>query len=172
MAQRITVQGMVAHYKKLEDYMTPRGFGDEAEKQNLIRTQSFVEGTLSPMNTGMVVTSNKALTQNGRIWNAHTLVFEGKKKRDPLELVVNYTTASNAEVALGLTLGEALPKAKLSRTVKVIFHPEAESEKLFSKWVVQATKQGEGLSLAYDGIDWEYLQEQATQYILDLQVRE
>jgi len=145
--------------------MSPRGFTNEAEIKRLTMTTAFIDGTLAPVNTGMQVDSQTVLKQAGYIWKDYKMEFEGKG--NPVELKVNYLQASNAEVAVALSIAEALPSMKLSRDCTITFSPEGQPSQL-TEWVNQAQTRGKSHPLYEDEIDWDYLVIQIRDFIKSL----
>lgn len=159
MSQAVTQKGMISYYKKLDDFMSPRGLSSESERKNLIRTTSFIEGTLAPVNTGMVVRSEKVLTRDGRIWKSYSVEFDGVDTSKVQTISINYCEDDNVELLMGLVLGEALPRVQLKNPVKLIFTPECGGD-VFKEITAQAKLRGAGLSLNYGGVDWEFVEEE------------
>jgi len=158
-SQVVTEKSMISYYDKLEDFMTPRGFGTEQEIEHLVRVVSFIEGSLSHMNTGMNIESEKSLTKSGRIWKEFIQKHKGGS-RESNTIAVNYVTASNPELVLALSLGEALPNLVLESGQKITFSPQGETSQELVEWAQQASLRGKGQALSYDGIDWSYLVEE------------
>ena len=164
MTKAVTEKGMISHFQKLNDFMSPRGFTTESEITNLVRTAAFIEGSLSPMNTGMAVKSEKALTKAGRIWKEYQIEFEGQEKKNPERLFINYVNASNAEIAVAVSLGEALPNIKLDRSIVLEFTPEGEGSSFYD-WVSTAKDRANDNVLMVGGIDWAFLVENVEEFI-------
>lgn len=169
MTRRVTEKGVIAHFNKLSEFMYPRGFSNDEEITHLLRTTAFIEGSLSPMNTGMVVRSEKALTKVERIWKKYELVFEGVGKKPPERISVNYVKASDAEIALALSLGEALPNTKLSQSLILEFSPKGESG-AFEEWLLEAKEKAKENVLMVGGYDWEFLVEKLEEFIASREV--
>lgn len=167
ISQPITAKGLLNHYKKLGQYMTPRGFKTEQEVVNLTRTTAYIEGTLSFMNTGMNVVSEKGETEAGRIWKTYTFHIKGKKKEQEQVLSYNYRTSNNEELACVLALAEALPNMELSKGVILKFTPnEMNTEApLITDAIQEARKKGAENALCYDGIDWDDLSKSLQSYL-------
>jgi len=163
MTREISIEVIAGHHDKLRDFMSPRGFSDEAELLGLTRTAAFIEGSISTINTGMAVDTKPGLTQAGKIWNSSTITFE--KGPQPTLLDVNYVEASNAEIAVALMLTEALPQRELRTPFQVKFSPTGDTSDYLSKWMEEAQKRAENQPLYVDGIDWEYLCGQIKEYI-------
>ncbi len=164
MTRRATEKGMISHFNKLNEFMSPRSFKNDAEVTHLLRTTAFIEGSLSPMNTGMVVRSEKALTKIGRIWKKYEIVFDGVRKKAPERISVNYVNASDAEIALAVSLGEALPNVKLERNLVLEFSPLGQSN-AFTEWLEEAKVSAKDNVLMVGGYDWELLVEKVEAFI-------
>ncbi len=167
MGQRVSEKAMMAHYTKLKDFMTPREFASPVGQQNLVRVSAFIEGSLSPMNTGKIVESENALTTHGRIWKQYSIVYEGKSKKDSVNYTFNYQSGDNVELAVALMIAEVLPDKELENTVTLTFAPEG-GENEITQWAKEAKLRGEGMSLSYDGVDWVYLNDQVVSLVEQL----
>ena len=143
---------LVGYYTKLNDFMSPRGF-TESELTNLIRTTSFIEGSLSGVNTGMIIDKELALKKNGRLWSSFSIDYEGdSSKEEDIEVInINYVNGSNKEIALGLAIGETLPGLNLSKSLQICFSPIGPPS-ILSDW-------GE------PPLDWNDLTRQAESFI-------
>lgn len=169
MSQPLTPKGMVGHYKKLTEYLSPRGFRGKEPQLRLQQTESFIGGTLGYMNTGMNVLSENALTREGRIWKSYKLKFKGAGVKSDLHFQVNYVTASNEELAVAMALAEALPNQTLLTGVELIFLPDGETTLVPEEWGREARSRGAGNALCYDGVDWDYLTLRAKAFLKALQ---
>lgn len=168
MSQKVSEKGMIQHFIRLKDFMTPRGFDSEIEITNLIRTGAFISGGLSHMNIGMVMETEKSLTKSGRIWKDYKILYKGESKVTK-EIRVNYVTASNAELATALMLGEALPQVQLSENIKLVFSPVGEGSEVIS-WVESAQEGVSDNPLMVGGVDWRLLESRVEQFISDHKV--
>ncbi len=164
-SQQVTTQGIVANYTKLRDFMSPRGFENPQQLQKLVMTTSFIDGSVSPINTGMSVSSEIVRKEAGRVWKNYVLEFKGKGEEKQLK--VNYLESSNAELAVALAIAEALPNQELNSRFEIEFSPVGESS-VIADWVKEATLRGVKQPLYEDGIDWTYLKEQIRDYIESL----
>lgn len=162
LTQRITGKGILDHYKKLEDYMTPRGYESEEEIDKLLKTEAWIGGTLSYANTGLNTKSETVHTESGRIWKEYTFSLNGQRKMETVRL--NYAELSNVELAAVMAYAEALPRS--NREVKIIFSPIGNTEESFiSKEALRAAEIGKGNALNYDGVDWDYLAEKLKEQV-------
>ena len=162
ISHEITAKTMVAQYVKLRDFMTPRSFTGDVEQEYMKRTVAFIGGSLSFPNTGMSPEVRKAHTEDKLIWKDYSLSFGSGKEE--LEVVVNYASASNAELAVALSMVEVLPRMELSQKLTIRFSP-VESNGGIDQWVKEARMRGAGQPLMTDGIDWPYLITKVRQYI-------
>lgn len=165
MSQPVTEAALVAHYKKLESYMSPRGFDTPQALERLQRTGAYVEGCLSYMNTGLNVDRQKALTKAGRVWQSYSHHHKGKARGENNVIRVNYQECSNVELAAALTLAEALPKAELKYDLVIVFSPAGETT--LSEWVREALS-GSDNALDYDGVRWSVVEKHLKQHLAAL----
>jgi len=145
--------------------MSPRGFENPQQLQKLVMTTSFIDGSVSPINTGMSVSSEIMHKEAGRVWKNYVLEFKGKGTEKQLK--VNYLEASNAELAVALAIAEALPNQELDSRFEIEFSPVGKSS-VIADWVKEAKLRGVKQPLYEDGIDWTYLKEQIRDYIASL----
>lgn len=174
LSQPVTTKGLLSHYKKLEEFMTPRGLGTEKEVENLMRTTAFIEGSLSYMNTGINVESEKVHTESGRIWKSYRFHVKGRSSDDPQTFLFNYQSVSNEELASIIALAEAFPNMNLARDVTVEFSPitpyKGEHE-LVKGYLEEARRRGEGNVLCHAGIDWNFLAETLQDQLKIMQIK-
>lgn len=162
MSQQITTSGLIQQYSKLRDFMSPRGFANEKDQQRLLMTTAFIDGSISTINTGMIVSHEQALTEVGRIWKKYSIQFGEDGVSQSLH--INYREASNAELAIAISIAEALPRQSLNSPLTISFGPEGDTS-FIAEWVTEARARGENSNLSHDGIDWQYLLQKVEEYI-------
>ncbi len=165
MSQRVTIQGMIGQSTKLREFMSPRGLKTEEEIQKLKMTTAFIDGSLSPVNIGMVVNKETKLTEAGLLWKEYQIEYEGKGQSKSLH--INYLTASDAELAIGLAIAEALPQQALRHGLTISFGPTGENS-LINDWVTTAKTDSALSSFYEDGIDWKFLTDKTAAYLQSL----
>lgn len=123
----IDQKGLFQNYLKLKEFMSPRGFSNDQEVQNILEVTSFIQGALGKINTGLELESEIVYKAQGRIWKEYTFTIKGESKEE-ICLGVNYVTASNVTLAQYLTLAESLPREIPQKTIKFRFYPEKASQ--------------------------------------------
>lgn len=157
ISKTLTEKDLLLSYKKLKEFMTPRGFG-EKDLIHVVRTGAYIEGGLGYLNTGMNVKTENVLKQAGRVWKQYRLDFKGQGEAKQT-YAVNYIKGGNLDLACILLWAQALPNRTCFNEVTVLLDPSTEETFLSEEVYQEARMRGQSNSLCYDGIDWEFLVE-------------
>lgn len=142
-AREIDAGSLESAMRKIRDFATPRGVGDEAGRLGLTRMAAMIEGSLGPSNAGYEVRRLQGVSAEGGEWPALQVVVRGDS-RPPLWVICPYDEAEAAPdasaVASTMAVATALAGKSLGRPVHFLFVPHRSDPELFGRmerWIAR-----------------------------------
>ena len=107
---------------KIHGLIGERDFETEAGQKAMQRMTSFVEGSLSSLNLGYQVKTDRGQAKEGRIWKNYWIDSDGSEKNGSLIVWTTYSRKEDsASVAALLSLAEWMRGREFERKVRIAF---------------------------------------------------
>ena len=130
-SQSIDLESLTDSANKMTTYIGERHLESEEGQLTMLQMASFLQGELSPQNSGLVVHKDKGFPLEGRLWYHYWVNIEGKQSNNIHLVLTNYDgpkdTGESAKIASLIALIQSLGAETPSQSIRFVFAPKAQA---------------------------------------------
>lgn len=127
-SQELNLERLADAVDKMTEYIGERSLESEPHRQAMRQMSSFIQGELSPQNSGLEVYRDKGIPVEGRLWYHYWVNIEGKQSNNVHLVLTNYDgtrdTGESAKLATIMSVAQSLGAEIPPHSIRFVFAPQ------------------------------------------------